>query len=271
MDKIRINNLEVFCRHGVYKEETVLGQKFLVDATLYLDTRKPGLSDKMEDSVSYGDVCRLIETEMLRQNDKLLERVAERIAESILKTFSLIQKVSIEVKKPWAPVMMHLEYASVSIERSWHEVYVGVGSNLGEREEYINYARKRLEDTEDIRRFVSASVTETAPYGYTEQGNFLNTVFGFWTLKTPEELLELLQQIEAEAGRKREIHWGPRTLDLDILLYDDRIMEGEQLAIPHPELHKRLFVLNPLCELKPYGIHPLLRKRFCEIRDELQS
>ena len=80
MDQIRIENLEVFCHHGVYKEENVLGQKFLVSAVLFLRTRKAGKTDELTDSVSYGDVCRLITSEMKKQNDKLLERVAERLA-----------------------------------------------------------------------------------------------------------------------------------------------------------------------------------------------
>ena len=118
MDQIIVKNLEVFCHHGVYKEENVLGQKFLVSAVLYLNTRKAGRSDVLTDSISYGDVCRMIMAEMKKQNDNLLERVAERLAQKILLDFSMVEKVSIEVKKPWAPVMMHLDYASVKIERS---------------------------------------------------------------------------------------------------------------------------------------------------------
>lgn len=148
MDKITIKNLEVFCNHGVYKEENILGQKFLVSAELSLSTRKAGLSDALEDSVSYGDVSRLITAEMKKQNDKLLERAAERIAGQILKEFPLIDSVRIEVKKPWAPVMMHLDYASVSIERGWHRVYVGVGSTWENGRRGLIWRRKRCGLTE---------------------------------------------------------------------------------------------------------------------------
>ena len=78
-------------------------------------------------------------------------------------------------------------------------------------------------------------------------------------------------QIENEAERKREIHWGPRTLDLDILLYDDLVTEDEEITIPHPELTKRLFVLEPLCELTPRGIHPLERRRYSDILEDLKE
>ena len=271
MDKIHIKNLEVFAKHGVFPEENVLGQKFVVDAELRLSTRKAGRSDKLSDSVSYGDVSRLITAEMKKQNDKLLERAAERIAGQILKEFPLIDSVRIEVKKPWAPVMMHLDYASVSIERGWHRVYVGVGSNMGERQAWIDMAAEALRSDGNNRNFRSAQVIETEPYGYLEQDKFLNTVFTFETLYEPEELLLRMQEIEKEAHRERKIHWGPRTLDLDLLLYDNRITESPVLTIPHPEMTKRLFVLIPLCELNPHGVHPLYRKRFAEYKEALEQ
>lgn len=271
MDTINIKNLEVFCNHGVYREENVLGQKFLVDASLFLSARKAGLSDGLEDSVSYGDVSRLITAEMKKQNDNLLERAAERIAEQILLQFSLVQSVRIEVKKPWAPVMLHLDYASVCMERGWHRVYVGAGSNMGDRRAYLLGAKEALSENLWVRHFRSASIIETEPYGYEEQDKFLNTVFAFETLYEPDELLALLQELEQKAHRERKIHWGPRTLDLDILLYDDLVTEKPELVIPHPEITKRLFVLKSLCELNPYGVHPLYRKRFIEYKEELEE
>ncbi|MCD8020570.1 MAG: 2-amino-4-hydroxy-6-hydroxymethyldihydropteridine diphosphokinase [Clostridiales bacterium] len=271
MDRIKVSDLEVFCNHGVYKEENILGQKFLVDAELFLSLRRAGRSDALQDSVSYGDVCRLIDAEMKKQNDKLLERAAERLAEQILLAFPLVERVKIEVKKPWAPVMMHVSYASVSIERGWHTVYVGVGSNMGDRQAYLEEAGDQLSSDAWIRGFRMAKIIETEPYGYLEQDRFLNTVFAFSTLYEPKELLERLQGLEQEAHRERLVHWGPRTLDLDILLYDDIITTEADLVIPHPELTKRLFVLEPLCELNPYGVHPLYRKRFVDYRDALRD
>ena len=271
MDEIRVKNLEVFCHHGVYKEENVLGQKFILDITSWIDTRVAGKTDALDQSVSYGDICRLVKKEMTKQNDNLLERVAERLAESILLQFPLIKEVEIEVKKPWAPVLMHMDYASVKIKRGWHKVYVGVGSNLGEREEYMKLAEERVSALPNTKNFKAAQIIETEPYGYTEQGKFLNTVYVIETLDTPEEFLEKLHEIENEAERKREIHWGPRTLDLDILLYDDLVTEDETLTIPHPELTKRLFVLEPLCVLCPRGVHPLERRRYSDILEDLKG
>lgn len=271
MDEIRVKNLEVFCHHGVYQEENVLGQKFLVDIVAKVDTRAAGKTDELDKSVSYGDICRLVKKEMTKQNDNLLERVAERLAECILLQFSLIREVEIELKKPWAPVLMHMDYASVKIKRRWHKVYIGVGSNMGEREQYMELAQERVSSLPQTKNFKAASIIETEPYGYTDQGKFLNTVYFIETLDTPEEFLDRLHEIENEAQRKREIHWGPRTLDLDILLYDDLVTEGEDVTIPHPELTKRLFVLEPLCELYPRGVHPLERRRYSDILEDLKG
>ena len=269
MDRITIRNLEIFGNHGVYPEENILGQKFLIDAELYTDLRKAGHTDQLKDSVSYGDVIRLLHKEMKKQNDKLIEKTTERLAEAVLLTFDKIQRIRLCVKKPWAPVMMHMDHAAVTVERGWHKVYIGAGSNMGDRDAYIRSSASKLRERKDIRFFRSASVRETEPYGYLDQDKFLNTVFEFETLLTPEELFALTSEIEKAAGRKREIHWGPRTLDLDILLYDDLVTEDADLVIPHPEMTRRLFVLEPLCELSPYGVHPLTHERFCDIRHHL--
>ena len=268
-DQIIIHNLEVFCNHGVYKEENVLGQKFLVDVVIYTDNRMAGLSDRLEDSINYGEVCRLIENIMKQQNDKLIERVAERIASGILRKYSPVDSVDVEVKKPWAPVMRHIEYASVKIHRGRHRAYIGLGSNMGDREEYLKQAIIAIDSLEDVRVCQQASIRETEPYGYLDQDPFLNTVISLETLLEPEELLAKMMQIEKEAGRTREIHWGPRTLDLDILLYDDQVLTSPDLVIPHPGIEKRSFVLDPLCEIAPYEVHPLLKKRFITLKEEL--
>ena len=165
MDEIRVKNLEVFCHHGVYKEENVLGQKFLVNIVSKVDTRAAGKTDELELSVSYGDICRCVKKEMTKQNDKLLERVAERLAECILLQFPLIKEVEIEVKKPWAPVLMHVDYTSVKIKRSWHKVYIGVGSTELTVISSISYDHKAiLGDTlEEIACQKAGIIKESAP------------------------------------------------------------------------------------------------------------
>ena len=269
-DQIIIHDLEVFCNHGVYREENILGQKFIVDVVLYTDTRKAGLSDKLEDSVNYGQVCHFIEKAMKAQNDRLLERVAERIALGILREFSPVDGVDLEIKKPWAPVMTHIDYASVKISRSRHKAYVGLGSNMGDRRRYLTEAIEAIGRLEDVVITDRASIIETDPYGYEDQDRFLNTVIGLETLLEPRELMRELFAIEDAAGRKREIHWGPRTLDLDLLLFDDYILSSPDLVIPHPEIEKRRFVLDSLCEIAPYVVHPLLKERMINLKEKIK-
>lgn len=271
MDQIIIKDLEVYANHGLYKEEKVLGQKFLVSAVLYVDTKLAGVSDQMEFSVDYGKVCYVIK-DILTENDfNLIECVAETVAKKLLLKFSLVRKLEIEVKKPWAPIGLPLDYVSVKIKRGWHRAYIGVGSNMGDRMEYINQAIDAIEAQDDTKVVHVSSLIETKPYGGVKQDDFLNGCIAIDTLKEPEELLDFLMDVEAQAGRVRTIHWGPRTLDLDILMYDDLVMNERKLTIPHKEMHKRLFVLEPLEEIAPYLMHPLLGKTVTQLKEMIKE
>ncbi len=127
-----------------------------------------------------------------------------------------------------------------------HTSYIGIGSNMGDREEYIRRSLQLLEDDKNIIIGNCSPIYETLPYGDVPQDDFLNMVVQVRTSLLPEELLEVTQGIEQKLERKRTIRWGPRTIDLDILLFDDKIIKLENLMIPHPELTKRLFVIKPL-------------------------
>ena len=133
MDQIKIENLEIFANHGVYPEENRLGQKFLVSCILYVDTRKSGKTDDLEASVNYGTISHLIKEKMEEKNYRLIEAVAEQLAEEILLFDEKIRKVMVEVKKPWAPVGLPLETVSVKIERCWNEAFIALGSNMGDK------------------------------------------------------------------------------------------------------------------------------------------
>lgn len=270
-DQIKITDLEVFANHGVFSEENKLGQKFLVSAVLYTDTRKAGKTDDLTASIHYGEVSAFITKYMKEHTYQLLERVAETLAEEMLKSISGLCKIDLEIKKPWAPVGLPLRTVSVKISREWHTTYVALGSNIGDSETYLNEAVEKIGQipTCTVEKVSSYLVTE--PYGVTDQPEFLNACLKMRTLLYPEELLKELNRIEKEAGRERIIHWGPRTLDLDILLYDDVVLEEDDLCIPHVEMHKRSFVLEPLAEIAPYKRHPVYGKTVREMLEEIQA
>lgn len=270
-DQIKITDLEVFANHGVFPEENKLGQKFLVSAVLYTDTRKAGKTDDLTASIHYGEVSAFITKYMKEHTYQLLERVAETLAEEMLKSISGLCKIDLEIKKPWAPVGLPLKTVSVKISREWHTTYIALGSNIGDSETYLNEAVEKIGQipTCTVEKVSSYLVTE--PYGVTDQPDFLNACLKMRTLLYPEELLKELNRIEKEAGRERIIHWGPRTLDLDILLYDDIVLEEDDLCIPHVEMHKRSFVLEPLAEIAPYKRHPVYGKTVREMLEEIQA
>lgn len=264
-DEIHIENLEFFARHGVFPEETKIGQKFIVSLTMYMNTRKAGKSDNLEVSVDYGAVSHFITDYMKENTFLLIEAAAENLVRELLLHFPLVKGIDLELKKPWAPIGLPVEYASVKISRFWHRAYLGMGSNLGDKKGYLDQAVEKIkEDPECVVEKVSQYLV-TEPYGGVEQDDFLNACMVVRTLLSPEELLDKLHEIEQEAHRERIIHWGPRTLDLDILMYDDLVMESDDLIIPHIEMDKREFVLKPLCEIAPNLRHPILKKTVSQL------
>jgi len=269
MDRITISNLEVFAYHGVLKEENILGQKFLVSTELFTDVCEAAREDDLTKSINYALVCKTIEAFMKAHNFQLIETTADRLAMHLLKTYSRIEKIKLELKKPWAPIHMPLETVSVIVERGWHKVYLGIGSNLGERQTNLMEAIRLLDEDEECMIERISSFIETKPVGGVEQDDFLNGALCIRTLRTPMELLELIEKIETALKRERLIHWGPRTIDLDILFYDDEMIQTERLTIPHPEMTNREFVLVPLSEIAPWVKHPALNETVLQLRGKL--
>jgi len=151
-----------------------------------------------------------------------------------------------------------------------HIAYTGIGSNLGNREENCAIAIKLLE-MEGITVSRRSSMIETNPWGVEDQPKFINMVIEIETALQPHDLLALLKKIEGKVGRKATSRWGPRVIDLDILFYNDTVLETGELIIPHPEIEKREFVLKPLTEIAPDKIHPVLKKSIREMLRDLSE
>ncbi|MBD5586322.1 2-amino-4-hydroxy-6-hydroxymethyldihydropteridine diphosphokinase [Clostridium botulinum] len=150
-----------------------------------------------------------------------------------------------------------------------HTVYVAFGSNIGEKESYIKRALEKIEER-GMEIIKVSSIYETEPYGVLDQDSFLNGVVKIETNLTPEDLIGELLNIEKQLDRVRERRWGPRTIDLDIIFYDDLIINEKDLVIPHKDMENREFVLKPLCDIDENFIHPVLKKSVRELYDELK-
>lgn len=271
MDRIVIKDLEIYAYHGVLPEEKRNGQNFIISAYLYLELKNAGVSDDLTKTVNYAQVCEDIREVMLDEKYNLIEAAAENICNTILIRYPGVSSVSVTVSKPNAPIDMVFDTVMVELQRSRHKVYLGIGSNLGDREGYLDYAVDQLNRDDCIRVNRVSAYIETKPYGNVEQDDFLNGCLEIETIYSPDELLGVVNDIELSAGRKRLVHWGPRTLDIDILLYDDEVIMQENLMIPHVEMCKREFVLEPLAEIAPYVYHPVYNKSISELYELLKS
>lgn len=271
MDKIHIKNLEVFANHGVFPEETALGQKFVVSLVLYADTRAAGRTDDLTKSIHYGEVSQFVTEYMQNHTFKLIEAAAEGLAEALLLNTPNLQAVDLELKKPWAPVHLPLETVAVEIHRSWHTAYIALGSSLGDERAYLDAGVEGLRNTRGCVVEKVADYIVTKPYGGVAKEDFLNSALKLRTLLTPRELLEELHRIEAESGRERLVHWGDRTLDLDLIFYDDLVLDTEELTIPHSQMHLRDFVLIPMEQIAPCKRHPIFNRTVSQLRGELHD
>ncbi len=271
MDKIIIKDLEIYANHGVLKEERELGQKFVVSCVLYLDTRKAASDDDINQTIDYGKICFRITRFLTEHTYKLIETAAEEMVKELLYTIPAIEKIDFDLYKPWAPIGLPLSNVGVSISRGWHDAVIALGSNMGDREAYLKHGVNSIENSKDCRLVSVSKFIETKPYGVTDQPDFLNGCMKIRTLLPPQELLEFLQQIEHSVNRVREGRWGPRTLDLDILFYDDLIIDTMELTVPHIDMQNRDFVLVPLNQIAPNLFHPVLHKTISMLLAELKQ
>jgi len=144
-----IRELELFGFHGVFEEEKRLGQKFILSLELDLDLKLAGKSRDLTKSVHYGELCEKVEKEFLRESYELIETVALNLADFILNEYKIINGVKVFLKKPWAPVRKHLDTVEIMIKRRKHKAYIGLGSNIGDKEKYLNEAINKI-STEKI-------------------------------------------------------------------------------------------------------------------------
>lgn len=257
-DRIELQGLRILTIIGILEHERQIAQPLEFNIALYVDLAKACANDQLRDTVDYGEICQLIEKIAANHSCLLLESLAGSVAETLLK-HPLIEEVEISVKKLRPPVASDLSAAAIVIHRRketafqpieknvYHQAILALGTNLGNR---VNHLRYALSQFSDVKR--QSQVFETKPVGGPlGQNAYLNMVILIHTALDPFALHRRCLEIESGAGRERHIRWEARTLDIDLLFYEEIRIESPTLTIPHPRINERGFVLAPLAEVAP--------------------
>lgn len=269
MDKITVTGLKFYANHGVLKTEKEQGQYFTIDCAFYLDTSLT--HDEITNTVNYGELsCAIVEFSKTNTFD-LLESLANKLAGHLLVKYPLIKKLTLTIHKPQAPIPVHFTDVSLKITREWKTCYLSIGSNLGNRAKNLDLVSTEILKHPQVLELAKSSYLETEPYGVLDQPKFLNAVIKLKTTLTIEQLLNFCQNIEKLAKRIKTRKWGERTLDVDILLYSNEIIFTSNIIIPHPEMTKRTFVLEPLAQIEPYLIHPIKKESIADLYEKLKT
>lgn len=266
---ITLKDYEVRACHGVNAEEKVSPQRFLFTVEMTADVNRAAYSDDVNDTVSYSQVKKFVQAFATSTSFDLIETLADRTARKLLDSFDKLKSVAVTVKKPDAPMSGVFDYVSVRAERQWTRAYLSLGSSIGDKNSYLDLAISMLNGAGGVRNVIESSRITTAPYGGQAENEFLNSAVELYTYLEPEELLSLVERIERAGDRERIKRWGDRTLDVDILLYGDRVIDTKRLSLPHYDMINRTFVLKPLAELNPRLVHPLLKKTVVQLLEEL--
>jgi dihydroneopterin aldolase/2-amino-4-hydroxy-6-hydroxymethyldihydropteridine diphosphokinase len=250
-DHIVLQGISARGFHGVLAREKTDGQDFVVDVRLEVDLRRAGRSDHLEHTVNYAEVAAEVVALITGPSLDLIETLAGQIATAALRR-RLVQAVEVTVHKPQAPVGVPFGDVQVVVERCRDEaVVIALGANLGAVQTTLESAVRALADLDGLRITAVSDLFETDPVGGPDQPVYLNAIVLARTRLAAFALLTELHRIEADHGRVREIRWGARSLDCDLIQYGDPMLgfdlvsNDPELMLPHPRAHERTFVLAP--------------------------
>ncbi len=272
LDRIRLLGVTARGHHGVLDDERRNGQDFTVDAVLHLDTSPAAAGDDLGLTVNYGELAIQIADVVRGEPARLIETLAERVAQVCLKP-DAVHAVDVTVHKPSAPISEAFSDVQVSIRRQREhppvesgpldrhpviavEAVLALGSNLGDRANMLRSAVSALEAMPGVEVTAVSAVFETAPVGGPAQPDYLNAVVMVSTELSAQDLLDTCHRVEAAHDRQRGVHWGPRTLDIDMIRYGGLISSMPDLSLPHPRAAQRAFVLAPWLSIDPEATLP---------------
>ena len=256
-DRIVVEGIRGTGYHGVFEHERRDDQEFAVDIAIEMDLRRPGRSDNLLDTVHYGDVATAVMARIQGEPFDLIEALAEVIAADVLARDG-VEAVEVVVHKPQAPVGVQVSDVRVQIRRErGTRVVIALGSNVGDRVETLSDAVEQLAEVPGLTVTAVSELIESDPFGGVDQPAYLNGVVLATFAGSPTSLLRALHAIEHRNGRTREVRWGARTLDLDLIQFGipgsdrERLSDAPSLMLPHPGAHERGFVLAPWVQIDP--------------------
>ncbi|MDE5721753.1 MAG: 2-amino-4-hydroxy-6-hydroxymethyldihydropteridine diphosphokinase [Clostridia bacterium] len=258
--KIKIRGLEISARHGVHGFEKTSPQRFVFDVDLTADFYSAAKNDDLNGTVNYSAVCSLIEKVAKENVFNLIEKLAFECAFRIMENFPAVSKITLTVNKPDAPLKVKFKTVAAEVELARETAYLSLGSSEGDKKAYLDAAIEKLNNTRGVNVEKISSYIETAPVGGVAKNTFLNCAVQISTVLQPRQLLNEINRIESECGRKRTVRWADRTLDIDVIFFGSRVIREQDLIIPHPRYLERPFVLQPLKSIAPEFFCPDVNK-----------
>lgn len=255
MDRISIYGISATGYHGVFDHEKRDGQKFIIDVVLHVDITRAAASDNVADTVHYGEVSELVVEQIQAGPWDLIEKLGSEIAEAILAAYPGVQQIDVVVHKPQAPIPVPFSDVTITLTRrqKQHTAIIALGANLGDPQATLAQAVKDLGEELEILKASPLAITKPVG-GPPDQPDYTNQVIEVRTRRSAHELLDLCQRIEAKHHRTREVRWEARTLDLDLIAYDQLRLDDERLTLPHPRAAIRGFVLAPWSWMDPDAV-----------------
>lgn len=253
LDQIAVTGLRVFGRHGVQPEELTDGQEFIVDVELATDTVAAAAADDLSLTVDYGVLTGQLAAIVAGEPVALIETLAARLAAACL-ACPPVAEARITVHKPHAPVTETVSDITMTIVR--RRVVLALGSNVGDRLPGLQAGLDLLGAQPGLERLAVSPVYETEPVGGPAQDDYLNAVVTLSTGLPGSVLLQYARAAEHALGRVRQERWGPRTLDVDVIMAGAERCGAAELTLPHPRAYQRAFVLAPWLDLDPAAVLP---------------
>ncbi|WP_366513564.1 dihydroneopterin aldolase [uncultured Corynebacterium sp.] len=262
-DRIELTGVEVYGYHGVFPHEKRDGQRFLTDVVVWTDFRQAAATDDLTYTISYADIADLIHNTVGGPSRDLIEAVASEIAD-ILILNNRVHAVEVTIHKPDAPIPHPFADVAVVARRSRKDlrhVVLSFGSNITADgitpRQRVERAMQWFETSADYRVISTSSLYTTPAWGGVAQDDFMNSVAVVETMKTPHSILDDAHELERGAHRTRDVRWGPRTLDIDLITSinngSEEHYDTNDLMLPHPWAHQRAFVLKPWLEVEPHA------------------